>query len=629
LTAAARSAAALWTIAGALAAPASLAAAELPAAVTPSEASDCSRALRWVNATGGPITVDVDGVGPRVLAAGRSARTCAPGEVVRYRVSAGGWRYRAQVEVAPRVTRTIRVRPPGGTIAVHNRLTEGVAVEVDRGEAVEIGAGRTVVIGPFEPGERDVAVRALGRAWAFGATVKVGAGRVTDLRLPRPTGRVRVTNPFAETAELAVGGRAFGDVAARAEVWVAGLGPGRHPVRWRARSGATVLQEALAGDLSAPRPATMEVEVDNRTGEDLDLPAALAAIGTALPRRACATWTLARADVRLRATGRESGLDYWFDARAGAATPRRWVVARPTALLRVDNRAGEPARLQVAGVDSGSLPAGASIGLRVPAGRLHLRADLPGRTDPQRAGTFLAAGEHGRWTIAARETNVTIASSWPDPLEVRFDSRRLGPLAARGELRVPVAPGDHDIEVRQPRIGWAESASVMVRDGERRTIAFAPPGAAIRVDNRHGDGDVVIAVDGASAATAAAGGSALIEADAGVRYAEVRSGDGSRRVTATVRAAPTEQVQVAAPPRARVALTITALAPCSIAIDGGAPRALAAGARWDVGEVDAGPHLVAVDQGGRHLRAQVDVDGARRAVRWVIRRPSPAGVARD
>lgn len=582
----------------------------------PAVGSDtCPARLRWTNATAGAITLDVEGVGPRRVDAGATAALCRPAGPTGYLVQGADWQFRGTVDAAAGDVRSVVLRAPGGTLSVHNRSEEPQAIAIDGAPPANLGPSESKSFGPLAAGEHRVVARSLRSAAHHGAVVLVAAGRQAVAVIPAPRSKLRLRNPLDEPSRVLVDGQPFGQVGPRAELWVVGVGPGGHAVRWQGDTSGRIADETwLADDPAARRSGAIALQVRNRTGEDLTLPRELAHVGAVLPAGATPTWSLVRGDYRLHATGVDSGLDYGFDVRADAAAAQSWRIDRPTATLRVVNRAGEPAVVSVHGARVASLGHGRETLLRVPAGRLQLRATLAGRPEPHTAGAMLLGGEQGLWTISARDTHVVVANQWPEPLDVRLDGRRAAVVAAGGDVRLPVQPGRHTVQVFQHRLGWRESVQLVVRDGDRLAAVFRPPGAAVAIDNRRAAVPATLAVDGA-AIRVAAGERASLPVAAGTVHAQTESAEGVRERSDRA-AAPTQQLSLPPPPLRRVQLTVVGAKDRSVSVqwNDGAPRSLGPDQRWVVGEVAADRHVVTVIDGARVVRKLVAIDGRRAAV---------------
>ncbi len=577
--------------------------------------AECPARLRWTNATGGPLELDVESVGPRKVAAASTAAVCRPAGATGYLVRAAHWQYAGTLAAAAGDQRTVVLRTPGGTLTVHNRSAEAQAIRIDGAPPADLGPGQTKTFGPLPAGEHRVAAESLRSAQRWGGVVSVAPGRQAIAVVPAPRGKLKLRNPLDEPVRVLVDGQPFGQVEALGELWVVGVGPGGHAVRWQGERTSKIADETwLADDPAARRSGVIALAVRNRTGEDLQFPAELAHLGGVLPADATPTWSLVRGDYRLRATGVDSGLGYWFDVRADSPAAQAWRIERPTATLRVVNQAGQSAALRIHGAYVADIRHGTRATFRVPAGRLQLRATLKGRTEPQTAGAMLQAGEQGQWTIAASDTHIVVVNHWPEPLDVRLDGRRAALVAAGGDVRLPALPGDHHIEVFQHRLSWRESSRMAVRDGDRLRAEFRPPGAAIALDNRRGAGPATLEVDG-KGVRAAAGERATLAVPAGTVHAQTEAADGNRERT-DVAAAPTQQLAVEPPQRQQVSVTVVGATDRAVAVqlDDGETRKLSPGQRWVMGKVATDRHVITVTDGDRVVRKLVRFDGRRAAV---------------
>lgn len=585
---------------------------------SPAAAAECACKLRWVNAGNSPLTVTVASQAPQKLPPKAAAEWCrkagdSADRTVGYVAAADGWQLAGTATCTTGETRTVSLQAPGGSVLVRNRTPEPQGISIDGGPPVLAQPGAEKLFGPLPAGLHRVVSRSRRSAWAWGRAVQVGAGGQVAVNLPRPSGTLKLHNPLAEPAQVLVDGAPFGLVAADAEIWLAGMGPGAHPVRWQGDTTGKFSEELyVADDPTARLSGLIRLRAINRTGEDLQLPAELANLGGKLKAKAQADWLLQRGDYRLHATGADSGLDYVFDVRKRSQADQKWTIARPTALLRVRNLAGEAAKISVHGADVAVLPHNSKALLRVPAGRLQLAARVASRAEPQRAGIFLRGHEQAQWTVAARETCAIVVNRWPEPLELRVDGRRAATLAAGGDIRVPLRPGKHTLQLRQWRTGWLETAELVLRDGDKQRAEFAPPSANVVLDNRHGSEPAGLWIDGQGKG-AAAGKTAAMTTPAGTVHARTENADGSRERLIEAAVLPTQQFKALPPPRQTVDLFVVAAADrgAQVQVDDGPPRRLAAGEKWPVGPVSASDHVLTVQDNGRTVRALVRVDGNR------------------
>lgn len=595
-----------------------------PTATDPAKATEaCPLAVHWINKADVSVTLDVQGLGPQPLAPGKSLQVCADRPELGYGVQAAGWLYAATLQLRHGERRTVELRAPGGTVAIDNQTQEPQAVAIDGAPAVLLGVGAHKLLGPLSPGTHHLVARSQRSAWTWGQQVQLQAGQAVAITLPKPRGKLRLRNPLPESALLLVGTKAYGVVASHAELWLVGVAAGKHAVHWVGQDvGKQVDEFAVADDPEAQLSARIQVVVVNATGEDLELPAAMAAAATVLQAGASQTWTVPRAEFRIAATGRDSGLIYTFDVRKSGPAAVKWRMTRPVTTLRVVNRAGEPASLSVHGTAVATLAPGSRIGLRVPAGRLQVAATVASRAQPQRTGLMLAAHQQAVWVIQARETAITVQSLWPEPVDLRVNGRRVGTLFAHGDMRVPLPPGRHEVVVANFRLGWVERTEIVLHDGEIAKPVFAPPSAAAHLDNRKRKVGGELWVENVKGLQVAAGDQAGIAVPAGHTYVQARDIKGQRGANTEVWSAPTEQVAVPLPPHALVRLVVVSGAdkPLQITLNSGEVRTLQPGDRWAAGELPVAVHLLTIDDGKRRTAAQVTLDGSRSEVHVMVRR---------
>lgn len=595
------------------------------AAAAPAASEGCEREVRWVNRTGQALGLQIEGLSSRRLQAGQVARWCAPASLVAYTARGDGWTYRAQVVVASGERRSVELAAPGATVQIINRTAEHQSLLFD-GEAIgELAPGQSKVFGPLATGERQITARSLRSAWAWGKSVQLSRGQRLTVELPVPTGVLRLINPLAELAQLAIDGKPYGAVEAGARLAAVGVGPGAHKLRWvGVASGAVAWQVAAADDAQDRQSPEVEVRVANKTGEKVLLPEGLRNTAVELAAHATATWRLPRGDYGVVATGAQSGLSYKLDVLSRGPSQLSWTLKRPTATLQLVNASGDPVKVNVPALGPLAIPEGKTALLRVPAGRLALTAEQPHREEPLKMGLFLQGGEHATWRIAARETSLTAINHWAETLELWIDGRLVGHISPRKEFRVPLPPGAHELEIQVVRLGWREKASLSLRDGDRLSVQFDPPGGGLHLSNRQPADSLELFVDGQRAASVAPGKQAAVAVTQGKWPVRVVGKDG-RQAEQQVAVTPTQQVQLEPPAFAAVEVKLGNYTDrdLKIAIDGAPLRTLAAGAEWKIGALAAGDHLLAVVDQIRESRALIQVHGRKSTLELQIRLPAP------
>ena len=587
------------------------------------DADGCEREIRWRNRTSTALQLAVDGLAPRVIAAGQQARWCAPGTIVGYTVQGSDWQYRGQAVVTDGERHQIDLTAPGSSIRVFNATAEPQSIALDGDAMGAVAPGESKIFGPVAVGDRHLTASSLRSAWVWGKHLKLVAGARVDVALPSPSGVVRLLNPLDEDAQVAVDGKPFGAVGRAARVSAIGLGPGAHQVRWVGMAtGAVSRQVVAADDALDTKSPTVQARVSNRTGEELLLPQGLRDIGVSLPAHATATWQLPRGDYGVVAVGADSGLPYKLEVLTRGPAQLSWTIRRPTALVRVVNASGDLVKVDVPALGPLPVPAGKSALLRVPAGRLSLVARQDDREQTSKVSMFLRGGEEATWRVAAQETAVVVANGWSEPAQLLVDGRLVGPVASRNDFRVPVSPGEHTVQLLVPRIGWREQTRVRVRDGDRLLVRFEPPGAALHLDNRGGPSELELFIDGVAVVAAKPGAQARATVPAG-RVAVRVAGTGGT-VERQERVAPTQQLQVLAPPHPKVKVTVINSMDHELQVgwDGAALRVLAAGEAWSGTELELGDRLLSVVDQGRSARAMVAVVGQRAALTVELRAPS-------
>ncbi len=583
----------------------------------------CDRQLLLRNIGAKPMTITLPGVTPRQLAGYRVARWCSPGPEVAWTASTSGWLYRGQATIGLGERRIVTLATPGATLAVTNLTGEPQALALDGSVVARLAPGEKRTLGPIIAGEREIQAKSLRSSAVWATTLKLRPGATVQLRLPAPQGALRLQNPLDELAALAVDGRALGNVEAGAKLVALGFAPGGHEVQWAARDSGKVVREVAQADDPRERASPrVRVALHNRTGEALDTPSGLRDVAATVAPRAKLTWSLPRGEYGVVLTGQRSGLPYRLDIRKRGPATLQWDIRRPVATLRLVNASGQPIQVEVPTLGPLPMGTGTRAMLRVPAGKLALTANLPGRDKPLDVKMFLRGNQEAVWNIAAASTYVVAKSSWNTAVELYVDERRAGTIRPNGDYRLPLLAGRHRIEARVPSAQWRETARIDVHDGDHGEVQFTPPGGALHLDN---DSDQAFAlwIDGRKVATVAPGRSVMLPAGPGAVHGQVAA-PGQDPNPRTAHVLPTQQVQVAGPNAQQVEIELINRSGGSVdvGLDQLALQPLANGARRSLGRLPLGTHLVHMRRGDTDLRAEVRLDGSRATVQVELR---PAG----
>lgn len=591
----------------------------LPAEPTPATApANCPHRLVFHNPLREAVELTVEGHGPRRLDPGVRAGTCTEQDFLAWAVSTPSWRYGGKVDLRGQVRHTIEVVAPGATLTIVNQTGDRQRIRVDGRFVGTVEVGDTAAFSALAAGPVQVLAEAARSSERQGAQVVLAAGQGSRLVLGPPSTVARVRNPLDEQVVLYVDGLSWGELGPRGRVDLLGLVAGPHTVRVQGRdSGKTELIAVHSGPRTQDEVVSLEiaVEVSNTTGEPLEVPPALQRPETVLPPGTSLLWRVPRQDFGIDLVGAASGLRYHLDVRATSPAVLPWKIERPHATLQLLNRAGETMVVQVGDIARVRLASGSEQDVRVPAGRIKVTATSEDGARQMETGLFLEPYREATWQLQARETSVVVVSSWREPLDLRVDGTATGRLAPEGDMRVPLSPGRHELTARAIWSGVTETVTVDVRDGDRRKVTLQPPSGAIRVDHRHGTGDLEIHALGRTLGTVPAGQVVSLPILAGRWSLELRelATGRSQRWEGTV--PPAGQAVLPPLPRKTAALVIRNLTqdPVGVALDDQPLQDLefVTTAPHLLGEVATGPHVLKILRKGQEYRRRIVVRGDR------------------
>ncbi len=580
--------------------------------------------VTFVNNCGETIELRVDGEPPHSLAKGASVSlSTTVARLVYAVVSPAGWRNGGELEMARVVSRTVALTAPGGHVLVINRSGEPVTVFVADGQHTILEADARRLIGPTPVGRFALLARGeRSRRW-MATELDVAAGRTATVTLDQAAGALSVRNPLDEVVAIAIDKRAYGRLPAGAEVHVLGLVPGAHRVEirgesshrrlsWQATFPAVQQQTDVAG--------AIRLHVKNATGEVVELRRELQNLSPELAPAQEVDWVLPRQAVRLRATGRDSGLPYIFDVRADAPAASSWVIERPTATVQLRNGTGEAAEVTIGDHARVHMDADARAEIRgIPAGRLRITVHGVDTDTSFDRGLFLAAGATASWTVRAGTSHLVVESGWGEPLQVAVDGLERGTIPARGRLRLSnLAPGVHAVSAIALWTRLRQAAEVRIVDGRQTHLSLAPPRGALRLINSS-DRRLRLLVTGVTVAEVEPGASHTQEVPPGRVRVEIRDVVTGRSAIWEGAVGPAQHVELPAP-----ALGISPLRlindsdlAATVRVGASEPFVLAAGAERELVDLQAGEVLIDAVMGSGDAARQ-----ERRRVRLIDGQPA-------
>jgi hypothetical protein len=573
----------------------------------------CPHRVLFRNDAGVAVQLQVGPQPRRVVAKDRTLAVCVVADTLDWDVLApAGWRYGGIAPLAGLRTRTIVLTAPGGTLEVVNQSGDGQRLRLDDRDLGVLPPGGLRRLGPLPPGPHRLLAQGQHGRELRPLQIEVRTGQTTVQTLAPASTVALLRNPLAEAVGVRIDGVDWGRLAARGAWRVLGLPSGRHEARLTGQDSGvqlTVPMRAAATE-EASGEATVAWRLHNRTGEVLEVPAALVdQMGATIAPGAELEVRLPRGRYGVTLRGRDSGLAYHRDLPRGpAGAPVQWHIERPTAQLRVVNRTAEAAVVAV-GADAGvPLAAGDQRNLVVPAGRLAVVADCLDGTRRLHAGLDLRPGRSASWIVQAPLTAVVVRNDDREPMLLRLDGQPRGELAAGRERRFEMSAGRHTLLVRGKHSGLRAEGEVQVRDGDLTTVAFWPPDAAVRVNADRLP--LLVSARAVTLGTVAPGDAASLPVMPGRLAVEVQEGDRSEVWRGSL--APTQQAQVARPALSGVTLEAAwqgAADSAEVWMDDGPAQALGAArlARWAM--VTPGAHVLTIRVAGREYRRRVFVDG--------------------
>lgn len=382
------------------------------------------------NRSGEPVRPYLDGKAVELVYP--DARTAFAGlPLGRMTVQAAGvrteFRVSTQVELTAGTTAVVQVDRPGAALRVQNGSDLVVTVHLDR--------ETDVISFPLNPGEsrvvRDLALDAtvrlrfedpVGRAF-WGASAKLEPGRVVDIVVPSPAGRLSVLSEFDQPATILADGRLLGTCPPQGAAEFTGLVPG------------TARVQAFLDDGTVLARTRMRI----RPGES-------------------PLWFLRPG------TGKESGED-----EGG---------------LRVINATDEALQIQIDGWDRGRIEPGARRQFEglLPGTHQVMAAGLVSRS-PFRVQVEIGQGSRLEWTVLPRNATLALKNLRDEDVRILVDDEPLAQIAPGASLDLPVPAGER----RVVATGTSTLASTNHRlDLPALTttrLDLPPPFATVRVTN--------------------------------------------------------------------------------------------------------------------------------------------------
>lgn len=527
--------------------------------------ADCQHRLVFANQTGQSVDFALQGQSWKLLGAGKRAFVCQTATVHwQVRDPAGQWLQHGQTPPQLIDRQVVVLQAPPGAVRLVNVSPEPVLFALDGSEHPLVAPGQSLDLALVPAGRHLVSMTGSISRKIELRQVDVRAGQTTRVATARGRAQLKIRNDRDEPVELVIDAVRMGVLQPGEAVTFGGLRAGDHRIeRIGQKTGRRSEDVAEAVELSADasqtqvaeeRQPTFALTVVNRTGETLQIPDMLRPYAADLPADASATWLLPRGTYGFDLRGADSGLGYHRDVLPRTAAVQSWSIARPRALLRLQNDDLEPLRVVLAEGRAIDIPARSHALLRVPAGRWKLRAEPKGRPSQEEA-LFLQPFSEVTWRMDARPTAIVVHNAWPEPLQLWVGDVQSGEVEPGSDRRLPLPPGRHALFLRARWSGQVREVEVALRAGELQTVTLTPPGGVLALDNRGNPDPLTLRVDGGEPLEVPAGARQLLPVGAGQHLLEVRVGEDPRAATALVRVRPGAHLDVPG-----VALTAVAYA---------------------------------------------------------------------
>lgn len=495
------------------------------------------------NATAEALVVSVPGAGP--------ARVIEPRQKSRFEgvptgsieVAAEGQTsklpYAARLELAAGQVSTWVVGAMKGSIRVENRTRRAVSVYVDTGsgerEAGQVAAGATAIVRDLPRGNVRIAAQARG--------VEVTARVQTTLDLAEipaatwvvtaSTGALSVDNERDESLAVYVDARWVGEVPARRGEVVGsraftGLEVGARLVECVGRTSGSVVRDRITivdnglARFSVQDP-TSYVEVDNQSGETLELRGVLSNEAPALAVGASLRVKVRAGTQKLVVVGRETGLLYGRELVVEAGQSGRWTVSAEPAQILVWSRLDETVALSLDDRPMGTLSPNETVRLgELGPGRHTLQA-VGLRSGVVRAEEIRARpGAETKVTLSTSLATIIVDNQADEQVEVVIDGAIYGRVAARtvkgfGKL----SPGPHAVDLELLASHRTQRVALELREGQRARVVAEAPMSLLVIENAARQ-DVRVSVDGVVLRTVPAdAGPTLVPVPAGTRLVQI------------------------------------------------------------------------------------------------------------
>ncbi len=614
-----------------------------PQAAETADARGCVHSLLLRNETQEVLEIQVDNSAKRQLLGLGTARTCVKQAKTTWRAEAKpradfkGWLLSGTAIVTGLRGRTVVLREPGGSVELVNHSGDAQLLTLDGSSAGKVKPGQTYLLGPIAPGDHKLLARGKhGRQWRP-MELQTRAGETSRIILQPLATTTELLNHTADAVQVLIDGHSWGTLDAHQKVQLLGLMPGKHKaflISLADGNRSELTLTTTTGLAEDERSAEVLVHVDNQSGEDLQLPAALMEFGTVVLAKHRVDWWLPRKTFGLKLKGLDSNLNYKLDMIAKQdPAEKTWVVRRPTVSLYIRNTSGEAALVAITGVGAWQLAQGQTEHSEVPAGRIAVEAELQGSNRHVKTGIWGKPGTSVSWDVRAAITAVTVHNDAREAVVIALDHFTRGQVAPGKDLRFDVQAGVHPLSVRGVRSGLLAEGTVVLRDGDVRTVHFGAIDAAMRLGNcakekgncykaDKGRAELAIVVHGETLATVAPGKRQQLPIDPGQLSVQVLDTTSQRQQVWNGQAVPAQQVELPTPTRETVTVVVELAGQSTsvvAALDDAPLVTVPAHKPAKFLAVTPGEHLLHIRYDGREIRRRVHIDGHRPEHRLILR----------
>jgi len=450
-------------------------------------------ALVVVNRTGDDAAVELNGQALALLGVNERRRIdgLVPGVATWRLVSQRAGVVRGgEVFIGPGDIVTLEAGRGPGVLFVENRAGEGVALSLDGVVLKRLGSDAVVHLPHVPAGPHTLEARGERSGRVYRASAEITPASSTRILLTGSRTVLNVRNSLGESARLRIDTRDHGTLHPNESVVVTGLVPGPHVVALEGLDSGRKIERKITrlGDGSEAIDSRIEqarLRIVNESDEAMLPPPGLE---KRLPR---VDWGTERTiaipsgNYGLTFRGEKSEFAYRFDVRVKDGEALIWKVARPTALLRVENRTSERMEVRSDGEVLVTLEPHKDATLaNLRAGRHALTAVAERTRRELKAGVDLPAVGERAWILKLPPAALLIENRAVEDAKVFVDGHERAPIAPRRTHRyTDLGEGTHVVEVVLVRSKHVQRAEVTLVDGESRVWQVRASEGALRVLN--------------------------------------------------------------------------------------------------------------------------------------------------